>query len=249
MGINIYHSKDQANGDFNYGEILEKKPIGFLNEGGVLKPYSNIFYWAHAWTPGKKSTIGLHPHQGFEICSFVLSGKINHFDTQQNKWISLSEGDVQIIRAGNGISHAEEIDEKSEIFQIWFDPDLKKTLNEKASYDDYKLKDFKEILYKNKRIRIIKGEQSPMKMNSEGVLINQYFFNSGSHSFQINHGSIHSFFILSGTLKRREDIFEKGTFFTLDNIEDIEFIASKGASIFEIITPLEPSYETYAKIY
>jgi hypothetical protein len=50
-------------------------------------------------------------------------------------------------------------------------------------------------------------------------------------------------------LKRREDIFEKGTFFTLDNIEDIEFIASKGASIFEIITPLEPSYETYAKIY
>ena len=46
-----------------------------------------------------KSTIGLHPHQGFEICSFVLKGKINHFDTKQNKWIPLSEGDVQIIRS------------------------------------------------------------------------------------------------------------------------------------------------------
>ena len=25
---------------------------------GKTKPYSNIFYWAHAWTPGSKSTIG-----------------------------------------------------------------------------------------------------------------------------------------------------------------------------------------------
>ena len=40
----------------------------------------------------------------------------------------LSKGDVQIIRSGNGISHAEEIDKNSEIFQIWFDPDLKKSL-------------------------------------------------------------------------------------------------------------------------
>ena len=41
---------------------------------------------------------------------------------------SSKEGDVQIIRAGNGISHAEEIDDNSEIFQIWFDPNLSKTL-------------------------------------------------------------------------------------------------------------------------
>ena len=51
----------------------------------------------------------------------MLKGNINHFDTKQNKWIPL-KGDVQIIRSGNGISHAEEIDDNSEIFQIWFDP-------------------------------------------------------------------------------------------------------------------------------
>ena len=69
--------------NFNNGEIIENKPIGFPQDGGKLKPYSNLFYWAHAWTNNKKSTIGLHPHQGFEICSFVLSGKINHFDTNK----------------------------------------------------------------------------------------------------------------------------------------------------------------------
>ena len=106
MPVEIFNKNQQASGNFNNGEILENKPIGFPQDGGQLKPYSNLFYWAHAWTPTKKSTIGLHPHQGFEICSFVLKGNINHFDTKQNKWIPLQEGDVQIIRAGNGISHA-----------------------------------------------------------------------------------------------------------------------------------------------
>ena len=63
---------------------------------------------------------------------FVLKGNINHFDTKQNKWIPLSEGDVQIIRSGNGISHAEEIDKESEIFQIWFDPDLSNSLKKRG---------------------------------------------------------------------------------------------------------------------
>ena len=93
MKINFYPPSKQANGNFNFGEIVEKKPIGFPQDGGQLKPFSNLFYWAHAWTTGKRSTIGLHPHQGFEICTFVLRGSINHFDTKLNKWVRLDEGE------------------------------------------------------------------------------------------------------------------------------------------------------------
>ena len=157
MGISVYEKSDQASGSFNQGEILEKKPIGFPQDGGRLKPYSNIFYWAHAWTSDKKSTIGLHPHRGFEICSFVLKGKINHFDTVQNKWIPLEEGDVQVIRSGSGISHSEEICDNSEIFQIWFDPDLSKTLIKEASYSDYKSNEFLINSTKNKVVKNIIG--------------------------------------------------------------------------------------------
>ena len=71
INVEIVKREYQADGNFNNGEILEKKPIGFPQDGGLSKPYSNIFYWAHAWTNEKKSTIGLHPHQGFEICSFI----------------------------------------------------------------------------------------------------------------------------------------------------------------------------------
>ena len=172
MSIQVIKKEDQADGNFNNGEILEKKPIGFPQDGGKIRPYSNIFYWAHAWTPKGKSTIGLHPHQGFEICSFVLEGSINHFDTKQEKWISLKKGDVQIIRAGNGISHAEELNEKSEIFQIWFDPNIQHSITKEASYDDYKSNDFE--ISENNRIKVkkIAGGNSPMKIFSEGVEVN-----------------------------------------------------------------------------
>ena len=51
MPVEIFNKNQQASGSFNNGEILENKPIGFPQDGGQLKPYSNLFYWAHAWTP------------------------------------------------------------------------------------------------------------------------------------------------------------------------------------------------------
>jgi redox-sensitive bicupin YhaK (pirin superfamily) len=248
MSISIYTKENQADGNFNYGEILEKKPIGFPQDGGKLKPYSNLFYWAHAWTPGTKSTIGLHPHQGFEICSFVLKGNINHFDTKQNKWIPLKEGDVQIIRSGNGISHAEEIDDNSEIFQIWFDPDLSKSLKKEATYDDYSSKDFKLIDKGNRSFKVIVGEGSPMHMDSENVCINEHYLSKGNHSFDIGKNLIHSYFIIEGEIILDNKKLEKGTFFTVSSENEVIFESSETTKIFEIISPLNPSYRTYSQL-
>ena len=36
MPILIYNKEDQASGNFNSGEILEKKTIGFFQDGGEL---------------------------------------------------------------------------------------------------------------------------------------------------------------------------------------------------------------------
>ena len=167
MSIIIYNKDDQASGNFNNGNILEKKPIGFPQDGGQLRPYSNLFYWADAWTPNSKSTIGLHPHQGFEICSFVIKGSIKHFDSKQNEWIELNRGDAQIIRSGNGISHAEEILDNSEMFQIWFDPNISKTISKPASYSDYKADSFPIIKNEKSTVITIKGKNSPFEMDTE----------------------------------------------------------------------------------
>jgi quercetin 2,3-dioxygenase len=125
MSIHIYPAQQQITGNFNGGEILENKPIQMSPDATKLQPYSNIFYWAHAWAE-VTSTIGLHPHQAFEIVSFVLKGTIEHYDTQNKTWLPLHAGDVQIIRAGKGISHAEKMHEGTHMFQIWFDPNIHK---------------------------------------------------------------------------------------------------------------------------
>ena len=201
---------------------------------------------AHAWTPDKKSTIGLHPHRGFEICSFVLKGKINHFDTVQNKWIPLEEGDVQVIRSGSGISHSEEICDNSEIFQIWFDPDLSKTLIKQASYSDYKSNEFVISSTNNKVVKNIIGSGSPVQIDSEGVSINEYWFEIGDHLIDINEGYIHSIFLMEGIMSFNGTEYSAGTFFTaqLENYFQIKVLEK--AKVFEIISPINPSYSTYA---
>ena len=245
MGISIYKKSDQASGSFNNGEILEKKPIGFPSDGGELKPYSNIFYWAHAWTTHEKSTIGLHPHRGFEICSFVLKGKINHYDTQQNKWIPLEQGDLQVIRSGSGISHSEEICDSSEIFQIWFDPDLSKTLTKQASYSDYKSTEFPVSSTKNKVIKNIIGHDSPVQIDSEQVSVNEYCFETGDHSIYIKEKYIHSIFLLDGKVSFDGSEYPPGTFFKVQNEKNFKVTVSDKAKFFEIISPENPSYSTY----
>ena len=247
MKLEIYTIEDQARGHFNNGEILENKPIGFPGDGGKLKPYSNIFYWAHAWTGSKKSTIDLHPHQGFEICSFVLKGKINHFDTKQNTWIPLSEGDVQIIRSGNGISHSEELMENSEIFQIWFDPNLRLSLNKLASYDDYKSQDFQILDSKWKKTKIIKNENSRLKMDSEGIEIFQYsYLDNKNDEISLKLDKIHSFFIIDGEISINGKIISKGFFFTVRDQNLLKLKILSNSEIFRISSPKNVSYKTYS---
>ena len=239
MKLEIYPIQDQAKGNFNNGEILENKPIGFPSDNGKLRPYSNIFYWAHAWTKSKKSTIGLHPHQGFEICSFILKGNINHYDTKQKKWINLKEGDVQIIRSGKGISHAEQIMENSEIFQIWFDPNLSKTLKEDPTYNDYKDESF--IIKKNKE------GNSIFKMSSEDITIKEYQlkYDPEKISLNIKNKKVHSLFLIEGELELNNQKLEKGTFFKVSNSDKLEMILLSDVILFEIISPINPSYKTY----
>lgn len=240
--IRIISKENQAKGNFNNGEILENKPIGFPQDGGTVKPYSNLFYWAHAWTPGKKSKIGLHPHKGFEICSFILKGNINHYDNKIDDWITLDEGDVQIIRSGSGISHAEEIDENSEIFQIWFIPDLSISLYENASYDDYKKNEFPIESNQNFTKKIIKGNKSPLSMKTEKIEINQYEINSGKIEIKTSSNFTHSFFVIDGEISLENQKTKKSDFAIINDSNKITIESNSYSSIFEIKSPLIPSY-------
>jgi quercetin 2,3-dioxygenase len=65
-----------------------------------------------------------HPHQEMEIITYVREGAITHRDNLGNEGRT-EAGDVQVMHAGTGITHAEYNLEKTptRLFQIWILPD------------------------------------------------------------------------------------------------------------------------------
>ncbi|NHN87780.1 pirin family protein [Acetobacter conturbans] len=64
-----------------------------------------------------------HPHRDMEIITYVRTGAITHEDSLGNKGRT-EAGDVQVMSAGTGITHAEynREDEPTTLFQIWILP-------------------------------------------------------------------------------------------------------------------------------
>lgn len=248
MSIQLIKVSEQASGQFNGGEILENKPIGFPREGGLLKPYSNIFYWAHAWSDNG-STIGLHPHQGFEIMSFVTEGSIEHYDTAHKEWRKLDKGAAQIIRAGNGISHSEKINPAGHMFQIWFDPNLNKTIQQPASYDDYAHEVFSITEVKGIKTKVYRGKGSPLKMESEGVEITEKWMEAGSFTLNLDSTKTTSIYLVNGEATIGNHKAVKNDFLKIESESELNLEVNHNLQIFIISSPTVLTYKTYAETY
>jgi redox-sensitive bicupin YhaK (pirin superfamily) len=71
-----------------------------------------------------KSGFPPHPHRDMEIVTYVRTGAITHQDSLGNKGRTPA-GDVQVMSAGSGVTHAEYNleDEETTLFQIWIQTD------------------------------------------------------------------------------------------------------------------------------
>jgi quercetin 2,3-dioxygenase len=71
-----------------------------------------------------KSGFPPHPHRDMEIVTYVRTGAITHQDSMGNKGRTVA-GDVQVMSAGTGVTHAEYNleDEDTTLFQIWIETD------------------------------------------------------------------------------------------------------------------------------
>lgn len=64
-----------------------------------------------------------HPHADMEIITYVRTGAITHQDSMGNRGRT-EAGDVQVMSAGGGVTHAEYNleDEATTLYQIWITP-------------------------------------------------------------------------------------------------------------------------------
>lgn len=164
MPFRIRRAPEQDPGGFDRGRITERKPVNFPGEGTQTTRYGPLLYWAWASTP-EGGLIGEHPHQGFEIVSYVLKGRMEHRDSL-GTWKSLLPGDVQVMQTNSGLTHSERFaaGEHTEMFQIWFDPDLRQTIRQQPHYADYRAEVFPWRPYNGYRIKHILGTQAPVRL-------------------------------------------------------------------------------------
>lgn len=139
--LDVYSPDRQGVGSFDGGKITEIKPIPFPRESGGAKRTGPLLYWAWASSKGD-GVIAMHPHQGFEIISYVMEGAVGHTDTAGNNR-RVSAGGIQIMQTGSGISHQEEMyGEQTEFFQIWFEPNMSESLRKPPVYSDFEDAEF-----------------------------------------------------------------------------------------------------------
>lgn len=244
MPLHVIPAARQIAGQFNGGAIRELRPV-IPNEGADVRPYSSLFYWAHAWSE-QGSTIGEHPHQGFEIMSFVLDGQIDHYDSHYQAWKPLPTGSAQIIRAGSGISHSERLHAGARMFQIWLDPDLSRTFGQPASYDDYAAADFPdESPRPGVQIKHWAGPGAPMRLDTPGIRI-QSLMLEAPMELEAAPGETVSAFVVRGRVRAGAEALSEGDFFRWSGPESLLLNPEGSAEVFVIRSPEDPGYLTYA---
>lgn len=168
MEAKIITPEQQAIGYFDDGKIVQQKPIGFTGEGSTINRLGPLFYWS--WSKSTSpSGVGFHPHKGFEIITYAIKGKAYHQDTLGTESV-VAEGGAQLMQAGSGVSHAEELKEPSEMFQIWFEPHLTKALERKPIYLQYNSDEFPVMEKEGVTIKTVLGSPSPMKIVTDAQM-------------------------------------------------------------------------------
>jgi redox-sensitive bicupin YhaK (pirin superfamily) len=238
--IQVQRKADQFNTTIFNGNFLVNKPVASGTKQTV-KPYSNLFYWSHA-VAIEDCEFGLHPHEGFEILTFILEGNVTHYDTATKVWTPLHTGDFQVIQSNAGIQHQERIAKGTRSFQIWFDPNFYEAIKQNPAYVDYHSKDFETKTENSiKTITYIGKESKAFAMTTNLTIKKLIFDNQTRTSLQLDSNYSYAFYVLSGTGFVDNQPIEKDDAIRLSNTSELEidFIGE----LFYIQTSTELDYK------
>jgi len=164
-----------------------------------------------------------------------------------NEWKPLEAGDVQIIRAGKGIYHAEHIEKGGVIFQIWVDPDLSKTRQQDATYDDYKGGAFEVTETGGTSIIHYAGEKGLIHLDTPGVDIRRIRMTESPFNWEGDKNVIRSLYIISGSGMLDGKTIEQDDYIIIDDGVDISMTAHRdGLDVFAFTVPATTGYPTCA---
>lgn len=130
-----------------------------------------------------------HPHQEMEIVSYVVKGKLTHWDSATDVDDTLERGHVQTVTAGSGVWHSElnQQDEWTRFLQIWILPP-KNGLP--VRYENHK---FDPEERRNQLLQIVGNpsnqEQVPLHLNQDiNMFVSELTEKEGQVSYTLEAG-------------------------------------------------------------
>lgn len=251
MEIEIIKPQDQAFGQFDGGKIIEQKPIGFSGEGSIINRLGPLFYWAWAKSEGEGG-IGFHPHQGFEIVTYIIKGKGRHQDTL-GTISDVGAGGAQVMQTGSGVHHAESILEPTEGFQIWFEPHLSKAIKRTPTYSKYVHEDFQIISENGVKVKTILGERSPINIVTDAKMYDVEIGNGATYKYVLSSNRTLAGLAIrgnGGVIDELEISFDNKDFIIIQS-EELETFSiqpnNEALRILLIEIPTEVDYPLYRK--
>jgi hypothetical protein len=252
--IDIYPPERQGYGSFDNGKITEVKPIDFPGGTSESKRIGPLFYWSWATAKGD-GVISMHPHQAFEIVSYVLEGIVGHSDSLDNK-SRVGPGGAQLIQAGSGIYHQEEMyGDVTDFFQIWFEPDIRRTIKNDPNYLQIEHEEFPATDKNGVVIKSVIGYDSPLQIVAD-VKAQDIIIESGNkYSRKLEAGKALAIAVIAGSgiisTDETEAVLNHKDYSVLKAAEDvqIEFITTGKSSLRLLIieVPIKVNYPLYGE--
>lgn len=115
----------------------------------------------------QKGAFSEHPHRGIETLTFIIDGRLNHYDNATGAGGILEKGDLQFMTAGRGVIHNESpLDgETVHLLQLWVNLPRKYKMV-KPRYQDMHAKDMPVRQENGALIRVYSGSSGDIVSNT-----------------------------------------------------------------------------------
>lgn len=240
MSRNTVLHKANTRGHANHGWLDSHHTFSFANYHDATRMNFGVLRVLNDDVVDGGMGFGTHPHSNMEIISIPLEGDLQHKDSMGNVAV-ISQGDVQVLSAGTGISHSEQNKNKDravKFLQIWVFP---KTQNVTPRYDQISIGDLEK---KNELYQVL----SP-NPDDDGVWIHQdaWFFMGKLEAGVTQDYKIHKtgngvyVFVLEGDLSVDGQTLNKRDGFGIWGVDEIQLRADTDTKALVMEVPMELS--------
>jgi quercetin 2,3-dioxygenase len=177
----------------------------------------------------EKGAFDVHPHRGIETLTYIIDGRIEHYDNATGAGGILEKGDLQFMTAGRGVLHNESpLDgEKVHLLQLWVNLPRKYKMV-KPRYQNMHAKDMPVREENGALIRVYSGSSGDMvsnTLNYAPVTFVEIILEKGSSIVQDLPGSYNGYIYVlegSGTFGENKVEAKKGQAMWLGSSDDSE---------------------------